>query len=143
MKRLLRTYLPSSAIAFTIVILFNAVYNLILGNNYALSGVFVLELTGLIIFIQLISVVCDHIPFQSERAYQITFFAAEYATIIIIASFVLNWTVPTISSFLYTSLLCVFIAVLIDRYFSAIHRHEADEINRLILSQDKKEEQTP
>lgn len=142
MKRLLRTYLPSSAIAFTIVILFNAVYNLILGNNYALSGVFVLELTGLIIFIQLISVVFDHIPFQSERAYQITFFAAEYA-IIIIASFVLNWTVLTISSFLYTSLLCVFIAVLIDRYFSAVHRHEADEINRLILSQDKKEEQTP
>lgn len=47
MKRLLRTYLPSSAIAFTIVILFNSVYNLILGNNYALSGVFVLELTGL------------------------------------------------------------------------------------------------
>ena len=140
MKRLLRTYLPSSAIAFTIVILFNAVYNLILGNNYALSGVFVLELTGLIIFIQLISVVCDHIPFQSERAYQITFFAAEYA-IIIIASFVLNWTVLTI--FLYTSLLCVCIAVLIDRYFSAVHRHEADEINRLILSQDKKEEQTP
>ena len=142
MKRLLRTYLPSSAIAFTIVILFNAVYNLILGNNYALSGVFVLELTGLIIFIQLISVVCDHIPFQSERAYQITFFAAEYA-IVIIAGFVLNWTVLTISNFLYTSLLCVFIAVLIDRYFSAIHRHEADEINRLILSQDKKEEQTP
>ena len=136
MKRLLRTYLPSSAI-----ILFNAVYNLILGNNYALSGVFVLELTGLIIFIQLISVVCDHIPFQSERAYQITFFAAEYA-IVIIAGFVLNWTVLTISNFLYTSLLCVFIAVLIDRYFSAVHRHEADEINRL-LSQDKKEEQTP
>ena len=138
MKRLLRTYLPSSAIAFTIVILFNAVYNLILGNNYALSGVFVLELTGLIIFIQLISVVCDHIPFQSERAYKI---AAEYA-IVIIAGFVLNWTVLTISNFLYTSLLCVFIAVLIDRYFSAVHRHEADEINRL-LSQDKKEEQTP
>ena len=141
MKRLLRTYLPSSAIAFTIVILFNAVYNLILGNNYALSGVFVLEPTGLIIFIQLISVVCDHIPFQSERAYQITFFAAEYA-IVIIAGFVLNWTVLTISNFLYTSLLCVFIAVLIDRYFTAVHRHEADEINRL-LSQDKKEEQTP
>ena len=141
MKRLLRTYLPSSAIAFTIVILFNAVYNLFLGNNYALSGVFVLELTGLIIFIQLISVVCDHIPFQSERAYLITFFAAEYA-IVIIAGFVLNWTVLTISNFLYTSLLCVFIAVLIDRYFSAVHRHEADEINRL-LSQDKKEEQTP
>lgn len=141
MKRLLRTCLPSSAIAFTIVILFNAVYNLFLGNNYALSGVFVLELTGLIIFIQLISVVCDHIPFQSERAYQITFFAAEYA-IVIIAGFVLNWTVLTISNFLYTSLLCVFIAVLIDRYFSAVHRHEADEINRL-LSQDKKEEQTP
>ena len=141
MKRLLRTYLPSSTIAFTIVILFNAGYNLILGNNYALSGVFVLELTGLIIFIQLISVVCDHIPFQSERAYQITFFAAEYA-IVIIAGFVLNWTVLTISNFLYTSLLCVFIAVLIDRYFSAVHRHEADEINRL-LSQDKKEEQTP
>ena len=142
MKRLLRTYLPSSAIAFTIVILFNAIYNLILGNNYALSGVFVLELTGLIIFIQLVSVVYDHIPFQSERAYKTTFFAAEYA-IVIIASFVLNWTVLTISSFLYTSLLCVFIAFLIDRYFSAVHRHEADEINRLILSQDKKEEQTP
>ena len=142
MKRFLRTYLPSSAIAFTIVILFNAIYNLILGNNYALSGVFVLELTGLIIFIQLVSVVYDHIPFQSERAYKTTFFAAEYA-IVIIASFVLNWTVLTISSFLYTSLLCVFIAVLIDRYFSAVHRHEADEINRLILSQDKKEEQTP
>ena len=141
MKRLLRTYLPSSAIAFTIVILFNAVYNLILGNNYALSGVFVLELTGLIIFIQLISVVCGLIPFQSERAYQITFFAAEYA-IVIIAGFVLNWTVLTSSNCLYTSLLCVFIAVLIDRYFSAVHRHEADEINRL-LSQDKKEEQTP
>lgn len=142
MKRFLRTYLPSSAIAFTIVILFNAIYNLILGNNYALSGVFVLELTGLIIFIQLVSVVYDHIPFQSERAYKTTFFAAEYA-IVIIASFVLNWTVLTISSFLYTSLLCVFIAFLIDRYFSAVHRHEADEINHLILSQDKKGEQTP
>lgn len=142
MKRFLRTYLPSSAIAFTIVILFNAIYNLILGNNYALSGVFVLELTGLIIFVQLVSVVYDHIPFQSERAYKTTFFAAEYA-IVIIASFVLNWTVLTISSFLYTSLLCVFIAFLIDRYFSAVHRHEADEINILILSQDKKGEQTP
>ncbi|WP_373263814.1 DUF3021 domain-containing protein [Hungatella hathewayi] len=141
MKRLLRIYLPSSAIAFTIVILFNVTYNLILGNNYTLSSVFVLELAGLIIFIQLISVVCDHIPFQSEKAYQITFFAAEYA-IVLTASVVLNWAALTISNFLYTSLLCVFIVVLIDRYFTAVHRHEADEINRL-LSLDKEEEQAP
>ena len=33
MKRLLRTYLPSSAIAFTIVILFSVIFNLILGKD--------------------------------------------------------------------------------------------------------------
>lgn len=33
MKRLLRTYLPSSSIAFTIVILFSVIFNLILGKT--------------------------------------------------------------------------------------------------------------
>lgn len=46
MKRLLRTYLPSSAIAFTIVILFSVIFNLILRKHDALSSIFVLELAG-------------------------------------------------------------------------------------------------
>ena len=46
MKRLLRTYLPSSAIAFTIVILFSVIFNLILRKHDALSSIFVLELAA-------------------------------------------------------------------------------------------------
>ena len=142
MKRLLRTYLPSSAIAFTIVILFSVIFNLILRKHDALSSIFVLELAGLILLIQFVSAVCDRIPFQSKKAYQITFYALEYV-IVLIAGFLLNWAAFTISSFLYTTLLWLFIAFLIDRYFTAVHRHEAEEINRLILSQNKKEEQIP
>lgn len=67
MKRLLRTYLPSSAIAFTIVILFSVIFNLILGKHDALSSIFVLELAGLILLIQFVSAVCDRIPFQSKK----------------------------------------------------------------------------
>ena len=70
MKRLLRTYLPSSAIAFTIVILFSVIFNLILRKHDALSSIFVLELAGLILLIQFVSAVCDRIPFQSKKAYQ-------------------------------------------------------------------------
>ena len=117
MKRLLRTYLPSSAIAFTIVILFSVIFNLILRKHDALSSIFVLELAGLILLIQFVSAVCDRIPFQSQKAYQITFYALEYV-IVLIAGFLLNWAAFTISSFLYTTLLWLFIAFLI---LSLIH----------------------
>ena len=82
------------------------------------------------------------LAYLSKKAYQITFYALEYV-IVLIAGFLLNWAAFTISSFLYTTLLWLFIAFLIDRYFTAVHRHEAEEINRLILSQNQKEEQIP
>ena len=106
MNRLLRTYLPSSAIAFTIVILFNAVYNTVLGNNYALSGVFVLEPQAYHFHTAHISRVRSN-PFQSERAHQITFFAAEYA-IVIIAGFVLNWTFSPSAVSIHITAVCVY-----------------------------------
>lgn len=131
MKRFLRSYLPSSAIAFTAVILFNVFYNMLLGFHGSISSAFILQLTGLIAFIQLLSLVLDHIHFRSRTAYTITFYTVEYAAVLA-ASFLLNWVDITITNFLYTTLLCAFIALVIDRYFHAVYQHEADEINRLL-----------
>lgn len=139
MKRLLRTYLPSSSIAFTVVILFNAVYNLVFWNQHAIASSFILQLAGLILLIQLISAACDRIPFQTKRGYSAVFFTLEYL-VILAASFLWNRPSMTAGNFLYTTLLFLFIAFLIDRYFAAVHRHEADEINRLLQADEQKKE---
>lgn len=141
MKHFLRTYLPSSSIAFTFVILLNAARFMILGvYSYTISSSFILQLTALIIAIQLISVVCDHLPFRTKKSYFAAFFVMEYL-MILVASYVWYGYTFTADSFFHTTFIAVFIAILIDRYFAAVQRHEADEINRLLQANEKKEEQ--
>lgn len=131
MQRFLRSYLPSSAIAFTVVILFNVLYNLLLGREGSISSLFILQLIGLIAVIQLLSLAFDHIHFRSQAAWDIAFYAAEYA-VILAASILVNWIKFTFADFLCTTLVSAFIALAVNRYFHAVYQHEADEINRLL-----------
>lgn len=130
MKQIIRTYLPSACITFTLSVIGSAILNLLNGNLYQ-SQEWLLFLFTYIVVLDLMDYGLCYINFHTYRAYFITELILFYITLLIVGYFG-HWFAFTVPSLTIISLMYFIIYYSIQTYFCKLRKYEADEINQLI-----------
>ncbi|MBQ7944301.1 MAG: DUF3021 family protein [Lachnospiraceae bacterium] len=130
MKQLLKIYLPSTCITFTLSLLGTSILNLINGFPYQSNG-WILLLFGFIVVIDLIDYGLSFIDFYSYKTYFVVELIVTYL-LMLIAGFWGNWFSFTASSIISVSVVFLIVYCCVHGYFYKRARVEAEEINSLI-----------
>ncbi len=136
MKVIIRTYLPSMAIVFTIVVLATILFNLAVGPYYTVSSVTLFTDFVIIVAIEAVDYFISMFSFKSKFQYLAVSSLLEYAIVLAAcAVFVPGILTPAVLAFTFV----VFFGcqVLIHSYFHTVRQYEADEINRILAGLEK------
>ena len=136
MKSVIRTYLPSMAIIFTIVVLATALFNLVSGPYYTVSSMILITDFVMIIAIETIDYIISMFPFKSKTQYLAVSFLLEYGVLLTVCYLFIPG-ILTPAALAFTFVVFFGCQVLIHAYFHALRQYEADEINRILAGMEK------
>lgn len=133
MKRIQKTYLPGTAIAFMLTILLSALLNIFTGSGKENYGyyVYVFQLFGFLVAIEGIDYLLSFINFKSYIQYFLTELIILYAFLLGIG-FLFGWIEWNPMSVILSTLLFLIIYSFIHWHFYRLYTLEADYINELI-----------
>lgn len=137
MKKVFRVYLPAFTLAFTIIVLFAAIHNLI--NGYTKDGFlyFILEVVGYLAIAVVIDCLVGKINFRKYAVHCLTEIIVLYPVTIGIAVWG-NWFPVNPLNMVGCSCIYAGIMILLHYYFYLVSRKQAEEINEL-LQTDRRE----
>ncbi len=131
MERIRNIYLPSTAIAFTAVILGVSVLNLIEGYEYQ-SNRWILEVFGYIILMEFLDVLLGKIEFKHYLGYFLVEAVTGYALLLGIFGYVGKWFSYTPSRIAQVTVMYLLVLAYIHYYFYRRSKSSADEINEIL-----------
>lgn len=131
MLKFLKTYLPAICIAFTFIILYASVNNIL--NGYDKEGfcIFILQVIGYLIIAMLIDFLVSLINFKKFIHHFIVETALLYP---ITLGFIIigKWFQINFLSFIWYSFIYLIAMILIHYYFYYIAKRQATEINNIL-----------
>ena len=130
MKLILKTYIPSACITFTLTALFTCTSNLLQGNIGIYNHWF-LQMFAFIVIIDVLDFILGYVNFNSYSAYFITEFILTYIAMLLFGYFC-NWFSFTVQSLLVISIIFLVVFSCVHSYFYKMSRIQADEINSLL-----------
>lgn len=130
MKRILKTYIPSACITFTLTVLFNGISNMLQGH-IATYYYWVLQMFAFIIVIDVIDFAFGYINFKTYCSYFVTEMIVTYGAMLLFGYFC-HWFSFTIRNLLLMSIIFFAVYACVHSYFYKMAHIQADEINRLI-----------
>ena len=136
MNKMWNVYLSRVAAAFTAAFVFTALFNLIQGNVQG-DYIFLLELLGLIVVIEIIDYVMAKFQFKSQAMYFTSVFTVMYLCFLAFSYFG-NWFRFTISHFFLFSLVFVILFWLLHLYYRFALESDATEINNKLKKRNLK-----
>lgn len=131
MERFKNTYLPSTAFAFTAVMLCVCVLNLIEGYEYQ-NNWRILEVFGYIVVMELVDVLLSRIEFKHYLTYFLTEGVAGYGLFFGLFGYVGNWFSYTPKRMMQVTLIYILIFAALHYYFYRRAQSRADEINEML-----------
>lgn len=131
MKQILKTYIPSTCITFTLTALFSCISNLLQGYS-AMYNQYFLQMFAFIVVIDILDITLGYMNFKSYVAYFITEFILSYLAMLLFAYFC-NWFSFTVRSMLLISIIFLAVFACVHTYFYKMSRIQAEEINRLLV----------
>lgn len=130
MKRILKTYIPSACITFTLTALFTCTSNLLQGYT-AMHNLWFLQMFAFITIIDLLDFALGYVDFHSYSVYFVTKLALTYIAMLLFGYFC-NWFSFTVQSLLVISIIFFIVFSCVHSYFYKMSRIQADEINSLL-----------
>ena len=130
MKRILKTYIPSACITFTLTALFTCTSNLLQGYMGIYNHWF-LEMLAFIIIIEILDFALGYVDFNSYSVYFVTELVLTYIAMLLFG-YICNWFSFTVQSLLLISIIFLVVFSCVHSYFYKMSRIQADEINSLL-----------
>ncbi|MBC3798132.1 DUF3021 family protein [Acetobacterium tundrae] len=131
MNKLQHTLVSRATLSFTLAVVFSALYNLST-NHLQCDYLFLLEILGLIVCLELIDYVFNHISFNSRILYLCTEYALMYVCFLIF-SFIGHWFSFTSTNLIFFSSIFVIFFDLLHFYSYCLLKTEANNINNHLL----------
>lgn len=131
MKNFLTVRIPSVCICFTLLLLANAVLNLLNGADNEGYDFTVLILFLILLLCQAVDITLDHVEFRSWRQYCITESLILYVMTLAISR-IFFWPSFSARQLLIFTAIFLLIVTAVFSYFRKLQRMQADEINDLI-----------
>lgn len=131
MTRFLRTYLPAVSMAFTFIVLYAAVYNVLSGYTKEGFCFFILEVVGYLAMSMLIDYLISMIDFK-KYIYHFSVETILLYPITIGASIMGKWFHINIFNIIWYSCVYVIAMIAIHYYFYYISKKQAYEINTIL-----------
>ena len=131
MKQILKTYIPSTCITFTLTALFTCISNLLQGYTTIYNQYF-LQMFAFIVVIDILDFALGYMNFNSYAAYFITEFILSYLAMLLFGYFC-NWFSFTVRNMLLISIIFLAVFSCVHAYFYKMSRIQAEEINRLLV----------
>ena len=131
MKNFLTVRVPSVCICFTLLLLANAVLNLLSGIDTEGYDFTVLVLFLIILLCQAVDIALDHVEFRTWRQYCITESLILYV-VTLTMSRIFFWPSFSARQLIIFTAIFLFIVTAVFSYFRKLQRMQADEINALI-----------
>lgn len=132
MKQIIKVYLPSACITFTLSMLSTTILNLIKGYPYQ-SNSWILALFGFIVIIDLIDLGLSYINFNSYKTYFVLELILTYS-LLLAAGYLGHWFSFTLVSLISVSIIYLLVYCCVHGYFYKMRSYEAEEINQLIAN---------
>lgn len=130
MKRILKAYIPSACITFSLTILITCLINLLQGN-IGIYYSWVLQVFAFIVIVDVIDYALGNVDFYSYSTYFITELILTYIAMLLFGYFC-NWFSFTIHSLTVISLIFLIVYSCVHSYFYKMSRIQAEEINNLL-----------
>lgn len=130
MKRIIKTYIPSACITFTLTALFTCTSNLLHGN-ISMYNPWFLQVFAFILIIEALDFALGHVDFYSYPTYFITELILSYLALLLFGYF-FSWFSFTIQSLLIISLIFLVVYTCVHLYFFKMAHIQANEINSLL-----------
>lgn len=134
MNLIIKNYIPSFAITFTLVIFYSGVMSLISGTG-SLSIVFVAQLSAYLLTAELIEGILDRINFKSMKTYLAAEAALMYVVLLLFAYYG-DWILFTMGEVLNLTLAFALIMAAVHVYFYRRTRINAAQINRMLAERE-------
>ena len=134
MNQIIKNYIPSFAITFTLVILYTGIMTLISGSG-SLSMVFVAELSAYLLLAELIEGILDRINFKSMKTYLAAEAALMYGLLLLFAYYG-EWIPFYMADILKLTLAFALIMSVVHAYFYRRARINAEQINRMLKERE-------
>lgn len=131
MEKIRKVYIPSTTIAFTLVVLWTSAGNVMNGIKNNGYGIFILQLFVYLIAAQACDILLSKIEFKSYLSYFLTEAGIFYGIMLLFAYFG-KWFPFQIKNLVGTTVMFFAVCVYVHYYFYKIRKAEADEINRLL-----------
>lgn len=131
MSKLFKTYIPALSIAFTFMILFATIYNIMCGNTKDDFLYFILEVVGFLMIAMVIDCLVGKINFNKYISHLCVETIILYPFIIGVAIWG-KWFGITALNIIVYSLVYVVVMIIIHYYFYCISKQQAEEINNLL-----------
>lgn len=130
MYKLVKVYLPGTAIMFTLVMLSNVIINALYGgfNDYHQMT---LELLGFIILLEVLDKLISKVNFKTYRAYFITTFIVMYSVYLAVG-YVFHWFDFNVVNLIVVTIPFTLIFIGMHCYYRYLSKKEAEQINKLL-----------
>jgi len=126
-NRLQNTLLFRATLSFTLAVIFSALYNLATGHPQG-DYLFLLEIFGLIVFLEIIDYALSYVPFHSKIIYLCAEFTLMYVCFLVF-SFLGHWFGFTFRKLILFSCIFLVMFLLIHVYNHFLLNTEAIDIN--------------
>lgn len=130
MKQILKIYIPSACITFTLTALFTCTSNLLQGNTGIYNAWF-LQMFVFIVAIDVLDFVLGYVNFKSYSTYFFTEFALTYIAMLCFG-YLGNWFSFTLHNLVIISIIFIIVYSCVHFYFYKMSHLQADEINSLL-----------
>lgn len=136
MERLLKTYLPSAALTFTLTLLFTCVWNLARGYEF-LSSWWIMQVLGFILLVEGMDYLLGKVDFQQYWTYFLAETVLAYGLMLVFAYFG-GWFSFTPGRILEVTMIFLIICLCIHGYFCKRAKQNVEEINRVLRENDRR-----
>ncbi len=131
MSKVFKTYIPAVSMAFTFMILFATIYNIICGNTKDDFLYFILEVGGFLLIAMVIDYLIGKINFNKYISHLCVETVLLYPFAIGVA-ILGKWFGVTLLNIVVYSLIYIVVMIFIHYYFYYISKQQAEEINNLL-----------
>lgn len=130
MKRIIKTYIPSACITFTLTVLCTCTSNLLQGCT-AMYNQWFMQIFAFIVVIDVLDFGLGYINFKTYTSYIITEMIIAYVIMLLFGYFG-YWFSFTLKSLLLISIIFLVVYACVHSYFYKMSRMQVDEINAML-----------
>lgn len=131
MNRIWNTLVFRASLSFTLAVIFSALYNLATGNTQG-DYLFLLEIFGLIVFLEIIDYALTYVPFRSKVIYLCSEFSIMYICFLIF-SFVGHWFGFSPAKLIFFSIVFLIMFLFMHIYHHFLIKTETRDINNHLI----------